>query len=136
MIPDQLPPRMRPRPPSADRYSPEPYEPPGAATLNIPDRNRGLQPSTGPHPAVPQRSLSHRTYLSPVQSHPHSTVLSHTTAKLQIRHVIATQQVGICVSDQPFPALNCSLFPSNGAHKFRGPEQFNCQIRTQFSPTS
>src|SRR5467141_1718403 len=82
MTPDRLPPRMRPRPPFGAPYPPSTRELPGAATLSIPELNRGQQPSTRPHPGAPPRSLSHRMYLSPVQSHPHSTVVSHSTAKL------------------------------------------------------
>src|SRR6267378_707712 len=81
MTPDRLPPRMRPRSPFEDHYPPSTHELPGAATRNNPPVNRGLRPSTRPHPEAPPSSLSHRTYLSPVQSHPHSTVLSHSTAK-------------------------------------------------------
>src|SRR6266852_841387 len=131
MTPDRLPPRMRPHPPFADRYPQEPHEPPGAAMLNIPDLNRGEQPSKRTHPAAPPRSLSHRTYLSPVQSHPHSTVLSNSTSKPQKYGTsLPPNKTKISNSERPFTALNCSSLASIGARKLRLPEQFDCQICT------
>src|SRR5207245_10824050 len=131
MTPDRLPPRMRPHPPFADRYSLEPHEPPGAATRNNLPVNHAQQPSPRPHPEAAPRSLSHRTYLSPVQSHPHSTVLSNSTQKPQnTARRCRPNKTKIRISERPFTALNCSLLASIGARKPRLPEQFNCQLCT------
>src|ERR1700674_117850 len=136
MTPDRPPPRMRPRSPFEDRCWLEPREPPGAATRSIPDLNRGQQPSKRPHPAAPPRCPPYRTYLSPVQSHPHSIVLSYSTAKPQLQHPLATQQEQNLYQRSAISYIEPHLIPIHRHAQTRPPQQFNCQIRTQFSLTS
>src|SRR6266480_3610340 len=134
MTPDRLPPRMRPRPPFEVRYPPSTHVLPGAATRNNLPVNGGQQPSTRPHPAAPPCSLWHRTYLSPIQSHPHSTVLSHSTAKPQTVCRGRPTRTESILANGHFPrrAVPCS-HPS--ARKPCRSKQFYCQVSTYFSIT-
>src|SRR6266480_2171024 len=83
MNPARWPRRMPPRPPFEGRYPASTHQPPEAATRNNPPVNRGPQPSRGNLLLAPRHSPLNHTYLLPVQSHPHSTVLPLLTAKLR-----------------------------------------------------
>src|SRR6266513_3625811 len=83
MNPARWPRRMPPRPPFEGRYPASTHQPPEAATRNNPPVNRGPQPSRGNLLLAPRHSPLNHTYLLPVQSHPHSTVLPLLAAKLR-----------------------------------------------------
>src|SRR6266513_4024537 len=83
MNPARWPRCMPPRPPFEARYPASTHQPPGAATRNNLPVNRGPQPSTGNLLLAPRHSPLNHTYLLPVQSHPHSTVLPLLAAKLR-----------------------------------------------------
>src|SRR5882762_3551947 len=125
MIPAQPLPRTYPPLLLEARLSPGIPPSLGAATTNNPPLSHGSRLSRQPRPEAPLRCPSHRTYLSPMQSHPHSTVLPHSVGKHP------RGQPSSCPGYEQPP-----LFPIWHCMKNRHLEQFCCQTCNSFSLTS
>src|SRR5882762_3347255 len=121
MNPAQPPQRRRLGPPCEPRYPSSTHEPPGAAMRNTLPVNRGPQPSGRTLPAASPRCPLNHTYLLPEQSHPHSTVLCHSTAK----PAHAANRFNTKIKS---PTGHMSVFGSVGTTNCACPEQFSCQI--------